>query len=116
MPSSASAIPGGMEGLTLSDYNSDYRKLTFFYDAEEYINFNELVTDLFKVYKTRIRMSAISPSTYMAMNPNTAPRPSQFRGFRGWMRRSNVSFRTRASKGEFFGSVSLCAVMIKVFF
>jgi hypothetical protein len=54
---------------------SDYRKLTFFYYAEEYINFNELVTDLFKVYKTRIWMSAINPSTYMAMNPNTAPRP-----------------------------------------
>jgi hypothetical protein len=54
--------------------NSDYRKLTFFYYAEEYINFNELVTDLFKVYKTRIWMSAINPSTYMAMNPNTAPR------------------------------------------
>jgi hypothetical protein len=57
-------------------FASDYRKLTFFYYAEEYINFNELVTDLFKVYKTRIWMSAINPSTYMAMNPNTAPRPS----------------------------------------
>jgi len=58
-----------------ADFTSDYRKLTFFYYAEEYINFNELVTDLFKVYKTRIWMSAINPSTYMAMNPNTAPRP-----------------------------------------
>jgi hypothetical protein len=59
----------------LTYFASDYRKLTFFYYAEEYINFNELVTDLFKVYKTRIWMSAINPSTYMAMNPNTAPRP-----------------------------------------
>jgi hypothetical protein len=58
-----------------AEFQHDYRKLTFFYYAEEYINFNELVTDLFKVYKTRIWMSAINPSTYMAMNPNTAPRP-----------------------------------------
>ena len=34
--------------------------MTFYYFADSYINFNPLVTDLFKIYKTRIWMSAIS--------------------------------------------------------
>lgn len=42
----------------------DWKKLTFYYFADEYINFNSLVTDLFKVYKTRIWMSAINPASF----------------------------------------------------
>lgn len=42
----------------------DWKKLTFYYFADEYINFNALVTDLFKVYKTRIWMSAINPASF----------------------------------------------------
>jgi hypothetical protein len=38
--------------------------LTFYYFADAYINFNSLVTDLFKVYKTRIWMSAINPASF----------------------------------------------------
>lgn len=57
---------------------SDYRKLTFYYYAEEYINFNELVTDLFKVYKTRIWMSAINPASFNGNNPNTGHRIQQW--------------------------------------
>lgn len=38
--------------------------MTFYYFAEEYINFNSLVTDLFKIYKTRIWMSAINPASF----------------------------------------------------
>lgn len=38
--------------------------MTFYYFADEYINFNSLVTDLFKVYKTRIWMSAINPASF----------------------------------------------------
>lgn len=38
--------------------------MTFFYFADEYINFNSLVTDLFKIYKTRIWMSAINPASF----------------------------------------------------
>ncbi|KAF2400198.1 hypothetical protein EJ06DRAFT_420398 [Trichodelitschia bisporula] len=57
-----------------AEFQHDYRKLTFFYYAEEYINFNDLVTDLFKVYKTRIWMSAINPGSYTAMNPNAGIR------------------------------------------
>ena len=41
-------------------WNRDWKKLTFFYFADSYINFNPLVTDLFKIYKTRIWMSAIN--------------------------------------------------------
>ena len=44
--------------------NRDWKKLTFYYFADAYINFNSLVTDLFKVYKTRIWMSAINPASF----------------------------------------------------
>jgi hypothetical protein len=46
---------------------SDYHKLTYYYYAESYVNFNELVTDLFKQYKVRIWMSAINPAS--CVNP-----------------------------------------------
>jgi hypothetical protein len=65
--------------MALTDKRSDYRKLTFFYYAEEYINFNDLVTDLFKVYKTRIWMSAINPASFTgAGNPHTGQRAQQW--------------------------------------
>lgn len=38
--------------------------MTFYYFADAYINFNSLVTDLFKTYKTRIWMSAINPASF----------------------------------------------------
>lgn len=44
--------------------NRDWKKLTFYYFADSYINFNSLVTDLFKIYKTRIWMSAINPASF----------------------------------------------------
>jgi len=46
---------------------SDYHKLTYFYYAESYVNFNDLVTDLFKQYKVRIWMSAVNPAS--VVNP-----------------------------------------------
>jgi PSP1 C-terminal conserved region len=45
--------------------NRDWKKLTFYYFADAYINFNSLVTDLFKIYKTRIWMSAINPASFV---------------------------------------------------
>ena len=42
----------------------DWKKLTFYYFADAYINFNSLVTDLFKIYKTRIWMSAVNPASF----------------------------------------------------
>ncbi|KAI9680195.1 MAG: hypothetical protein M1829_001432 [Trizodia sp. TS-e1964] len=47
-----------------AEYQVDWKKLTFFYFADSYINFNSLVTDLFKLYKTRIWMSAINPASF----------------------------------------------------
>lgn len=41
--------------------------MTYFYYAESYVNFNELVTDLFKQYKVRIWMSAVNPAS--VINP-----------------------------------------------
>ena len=43
----------------------DWKKLTFYYFADIYVNFNPLVTDLFKIYKTRIWMSAINPASFV---------------------------------------------------
>ncbi|KAF2149374.1 PSP1-domain-containing protein [Myriangium duriaei CBS 260.36] len=53
-----------------AEFQTDWKKLTFFYYANSYVNFNALVTDLFKVYKTRIWMSAVNPASL-----NTAPVP-----------------------------------------
>ena len=53
--------------ITLLMLLSDYHKLTYFYYAESYVNFNDLVTDLFKQYKVRIWMSAVNPAS--VVNP-----------------------------------------------
>ncbi|KAH8811816.1 hypothetical protein F5884DRAFT_671004 [Xylogone sp. PMI_703] len=47
-----------------AEFQMDWKKLTFYYFADAYINFNSLVTDLFKVYKTRIWMSAVNPASF----------------------------------------------------
>ncbi|RPB13482.1 hypothetical protein P167DRAFT_544484 [Morchella conica CCBAS932] len=47
-----------------AEFQMDWKKLTFYYFADSYINFNSLVTDLFKVYKTRIWMSAMNPASF----------------------------------------------------
>ncbi|KAK4202548.1 hypothetical protein QBC40DRAFT_294608 [Triangularia verruculosa] len=47
-----------------AEFQVDWKKLTFYYFADSYINFNSLVTDLFKIYKTRIWMSAINPASF----------------------------------------------------
>lgn len=47
----------------------DWKKLTFFYYAHSYVNFNILVTELFKIYKTRIWMSAINPASLSSPLP-----------------------------------------------
>lgn len=50
----------------LTQWLRDWKKLTFYYFADTYINFNSLVTDLFKIYKTRIWMSAINPASFVS--------------------------------------------------
>lgn len=41
----------------------DRKKLTFYYFAHGPINLSSLIKDLFKIYATRIWMSAVNPST-----------------------------------------------------
>jgi hypothetical protein len=71
----------------------DSKKLTFFYFADSYINFNSLVTDLFKVYKTRIWMSAINPASFQtptsSLGLTPAPPAQHFQGTEGGARRSH---------------------------
>lgn len=47
--------------------------MTFYYFADNYINFNSLVTDLFKIYKTRIWMSAINPASFASPSIGQTP-------------------------------------------
>ncbi|CDM26535.1 hypothetical protein DTO013E5_4741 [Penicillium roqueforti] len=64
-----------------AEFQMDWKKLTFYYFADSYINFNSLVTDLFKIYKTRIWMSAINPASFVTpptsglSGPGTIPNP-----------------------------------------
>ncbi|KAL8903504.1 MAG: hypothetical protein Q9207_003889 [Kuettlingeria erythrocarpa] len=65
-----------------AEFQMDWKKLTFYYFADSYVNFNPLVTDLFKIYKTRIWMSAINPasfaSTATAFQPPSGLGPGAF--------------------------------------
>lgn len=57
----------------------DYKKLTFYFYAEQYINFNDLVTELFKIWKLRIWLSAVNPASY----PEQRSRPNRGNRLRG---------------------------------
>src|SRR5579871_1571026 len=98
-------------GRIANIFSSDYRKLTFFYYAEEYINFNDLVTDLFKVYKTRIWMSAINPASYTVMNPNNArthtapPRSTQQMGHANYLRQQQELLRSSLDRQSHSGEL-----------
>ncbi|KAL9588780.1 MAG: hypothetical protein Q9203_002416 [Teloschistes exilis] len=65
-----------------AEFQVDWKKLTFYYFADAYINFNPLVTDLFKIYKTRIWMSAINPASFgtpaAILQPPSGPGPGAF--------------------------------------
>ncbi|KAK9708463.1 hypothetical protein K7432_009618 [Basidiobolus ranarum] len=50
-----------------AEYQWDRRKLTFYFIAERRIDFRELVRDLFKIYKTRIWMCAVSTNPIMSL-------------------------------------------------
>ncbi|CAN8104034.1 unnamed protein product [Discula destructiva] len=56
-----------------AEFQMDWKKLTFYYFADSYINFNSLVTDLFKIYKTRIWMSAINPASFASPSIGQTP-------------------------------------------
>ena len=61
------AYVGHASRTAAADAHSDYHKLTYFYYAETYVNFNQLVTDIFKHFKVRIWMSAVNPAS--VVNP-----------------------------------------------
>jgi hypothetical protein len=63
----------GRKRMSLIVLYRDWKKLTFYYFADSYINFNPLVTDLFKIYKTRIWMSAINPASFATPPPSLPP-------------------------------------------
>ncbi|KAF7597043.1 hypothetical protein BBP40_010517 [Aspergillus hancockii] len=63
-----------------AEFQMDWKKLTFYYFADSYINFNSLVTDLFKIYKTRIWMSAINPASFVTP-PNAGLQPQNPLGY-----------------------------------
>lgn len=44
-----------------SEFQFDRKKLTFYYDASERVDFRDLIRDLYKVYRARIWMSKIRP-------------------------------------------------------
>jgi hypothetical protein len=97
----------------VTDLVSDSKKLTFYYFADSYINFNALVTDLFKAYKTRIWMSAINPASFqtptasLGLTPAPAGHPtsqlfggndgpsSRQRGYGGRQQPSNSGFESQ---------------------
>ncbi|KAJ5654552.1 hypothetical protein N7490_001555 [Penicillium lividum] len=76
-----------------AEFQMDWKKLTFYYFADSYINFNSLVTDLFKIYKTRIWMSAINPASFVT--PPSAGLPGS-----GPSGMSNPLFSQDAPQGD----------------
>ena len=42
----------------------DFQKLIFYYYADHYINFKDLITELYRIYKTRIWLSAVNPASF----------------------------------------------------
>lgn len=55
----------------------DWQKLIFYYYADHYVNFKELVNDLYKLYKVRLWMSAVNPASF---SPNAINQPPTARG------------------------------------
>jgi hypothetical protein len=85
----------------LTSFNRDWKKLTFFYFADAYINFNSLVTDLFKVYKTRIWMSAINPASFASPSLGLQAPSGIGPGAVGAARSSQVERRTQPEQPSF---------------
>ncbi|CAK7204392.1 hypothetical protein SEUCBS139899_007148 [Sporothrix eucalyptigena] len=82
-----------------AEFQMDWKKLTFYYFADAYVNFNSLVTDLFKIYKTRIWMSAINPASF-ASQPLGLQAPSGIGpGAVGVGRGAPTSERRQAQQG-----------------
>ncbi|KAK4101543.1 hypothetical protein N658DRAFT_425800 [Parathielavia hyrcaniae] len=81
-----------------AEFQMDWKKLTFYYFADSYINFNSLVTDLFKIYKTRIWMSAINPASFAS--PTLGLQAPSGVGPGAVVNRSSASARHQESQQE----------------
>jgi len=71
------SFPRTFASITDMQSDSDFHKLTFFYYSDVYINFRQLISDLFRTYKVRIWMSAVNPaslSNASAAGPVPPPR------------------------------------------
>jgi hypothetical protein len=51
----------------------DWQKLIFYYYADHYVNFKDLVNDLYKLYKVRLWMSAVNPASFSTNAINQPP-------------------------------------------
>ncbi|KAF3482902.1 PSP1 domain-containing protein [Arthroderma uncinatum] len=88
-----------------AEFQMDWKKLTFYYFADSYINFNSLVTDLFKIYKTRIWMSAINPASFVT--PSTGlPAPAPGAGLMGYGQDAHADRRRQPDFGQYGASIN----------
>ncbi|KAI9799282.1 MAG: hypothetical protein M1833_004160 [Piccolia ochrophora] len=86
-----------------AEFQMDWKKLTFYYFADAYINFNSLVTELFKVYKTRIWMSAINPASFAGPSAGLQPPSGVGPGALGFGRNSPLSNMQQADAMPYGG-------------
>ncbi|KAF2718286.1 PSP1-domain-containing protein [Polychaeton citri CBS 116435] len=47
-----------------AEWQWDFNKIIFYYYADHYINFQALITELYRIYKTRIWLSAVNPASF----------------------------------------------------
>jgi hypothetical protein len=57
----------------LTSTRRDWQKLIFYYYADHYVNFKDLVNDLYKLYKVRLWMSAVNPASFSTNAINQPP-------------------------------------------
>nr|POE62821.1 uncharacterized protein pb7e8.02 [Quercus suber] len=57
-----------------AEFQWDFQKVIFYYYADKYINFKDLITELYRIYKSRIWLSAVNPASFsqhaMGQPPN----------------------------------------------
>nr|POE99499.1 uncharacterized protein pb7e8.02 [Quercus suber] len=47
-----------------AEFQWDFQKVIFYYYADKYINFKDLITELYRIYKSRIWLSAVNPASF----------------------------------------------------
>ena len=71
--------------ITDAEWQWDRRKLTFFYLADQRVDFRELVRELFRLYKTRIWMYVLSSSS-LPISPSQRGRDTTRDGIDGFLK------------------------------